>query len=84
MTRIAKLYAQFLAESDGPLSFRDFERLLDALGFELKRIRGSHRHYRHPRVPEVLTVLPEGKDAKRYQLRALRDMIERYGLSINE
>ena len=29
---------------------------------------GSHHHYVHPDVPEVLTVQPDGKDAKRYQV----------------
>ena len=31
------------------LSFRDFERLLVALGFKLKRQSGSHRIYGHQR-----------------------------------
>lgn len=66
MTQIAKLYAGILTNPAGTISFRDFERLLVAFGFTLDRTKGSHRQYIHPNVPFVLTVLPEGKDAKRY------------------
>jgi predicted RNA binding protein YcfA (HicA-like mRNA interferase family) len=84
MTRIAKLYAEIIGNPQAAVSFRDFERLIEALGFELKRIHGSHRHYKHPDVPELLTVLPEGKNVKRYLLRELRDMVERYQLGVEE
>jgi predicted RNA binding protein YcfA (HicA-like mRNA interferase family) len=69
MTQIAKFYARLLANPDASISFRDFERLLVVFGFTLDRTKGSHRQYTHPNVPWVLTVLPEGKDAKRYQVR---------------
>ena len=84
MTQIAKLYAYLLANPGGTISFRDFERLLVAFGFALDRTKGSHRQYTHPNVPFVLTVLPEGKDAKRYQIRRFLDMIDQFGLSIGE
>lgn len=84
MTQIAKLYARLLANQNTAISFRDFERLLLAFGFTLDRIKGSHRQYTHPAVPFVLTVLPEGKDAKRYQIRRFLDMIDQFGLSIGE
>ena len=58
--------------------------MLEAFGFEHKRTAGSHRHYVHPDVPWVLTVQPDGKDAKRYQVRRLLDIIAEYDLSIDE
>lgn len=50
MTRTAKLYAAILANPDASHSFRDFERLLLAFGFEHKRTSGSHRIYTHSDV----------------------------------
>jgi len=84
MTQIAKLYAWLLANPRGSLSFSDFERLLAAFGFRLERIKGSHRQYSHDAVPWVFTVLPEGKDAKRYQVRRFLDMVDEFGLSMDE
>ena len=82
MTQIAKLYAYALANPRG-LSFREFERLLEAFGFEHVRTVGSHRHYKHSNVPEMLTILPERKAAKPYQVRRLLDMIDEFGLSFD-
>jgi predicted RNA binding protein YcfA (HicA-like mRNA interferase family) len=64
------------------ISFRDFEMLLKACGFRYQGTTGSHRHYRHISVPWVFTV-PDGKDAKRYQVRRLLDIIREYNLSID-
>jgi len=57
----------------GSISFRDFEALLIALGFELKRQKSSHRIYVHPRAPRPFPVQPDGGDAKRYQVKELRE-----------
>jgi predicted RNA binding protein YcfA (HicA-like mRNA interferase family) len=84
MVRISKLYAQLLIDSRATLAFRDFERLLEAFGFRLDRTRGSHRQYVHPGAPFVLTVQPDGKDAKRYQVRQFLDMVAEFGLSMEE
>ncbi len=68
MVKPAKLFERLLA-GQRTLSFRDFERLLRALGFQLARTTGSHRQYVHPFVPRPFPVQPDGKDAKRYQIR---------------
>lgn len=82
MTQIAKLYAWILANPRAALSFRDFERLLSAFGFVLVRTVGSHRQYAHPRVSRPFPVQPEGKNAKRYQVREFLDIIEKFDLSM--
>ena len=56
MTRPSKLHANLLANPAQVIGFRDFERLLAAAGFVCKRERGSHKSWRHPAMPEVLTV----------------------------
>ena len=65
----------------GTIAFRDLEHLLLALGFKHARTSGSHRIYVHPRVQRPLSIQPIGKDAKRYQIRQLRDMIYEFGLT---
>nr|WP_315380194.1 type II toxin-antitoxin system HicA family toxin [uncultured Sphingomonas sp.] len=84
MVRVSKLYALLLEDQRATLAFRDFERLLAAFGFRLDRIKGSHRQYVHPATPFVLTVQPDGKDAKRYQVRQFLDMVAEFGLSMEE
>ena len=82
MTKSDKLYDQLLESTARSVSFADFERLLSAFGFFHKRTVGSHRHYRHPGVPFVLTINPSGKDAHRYQLRRLLELVEEFGLQM--
>lgn len=84
MTKPSKLYAGLLANPAQVISFRDFERLLAAAGFERKRERGSHKSYRHPAVAEVLTVQPNGKDAQPYQMRKFLDMMRRHALEVED
>ena len=83
MTKPDKLYQQLLASSSRTISFRDFERLLEAFGWVHKRTRGSHRHYTHVKVPTVLTINPDGKTAHRYQVRLLLEFVEAYGLHMD-
>ncbi|CAN5332097.1 hypothetical protein BH10PSE13_BH10PSE13_20360 [soil metagenome] len=84
MVKPAKLLQRLIQGQHG-ISFRDFERILIALGFEWKRTKGSHRHYLHPKVPRPFPVQPDkSNDAKRYQIRELLELIEAYGLHIEE
>jgi predicted RNA binding protein YcfA (HicA-like mRNA interferase family) len=68
----------------GNLSFRELEVLLRRLGFSLDRVRGSHRIYSHPKLVRPFPVQPAGGDAKRYQVRELRDIIVRHRLQIGK
>lgn len=84
MSKIAKLFASVYTNPGAALSFRDFERLLLAFGFVFVRQRGSHRSYKHPEAQRMLVVQPRGKDAKGYQIRQFLDMVEEYGLTIDD
>jgi predicted RNA binding protein YcfA (HicA-like mRNA interferase family) len=84
MTKPSKLYEQLLANPNTIISFRDFIRLLEAFGFVHKRTKGSHRSYRHPEVPDVLTVQPLGKDAASYQVDRFLELVERFDLHMAE
>jgi predicted RNA binding protein YcfA (HicA-like mRNA interferase family) len=82
MTRITKLYARALA-NPGSLSFREFEWLVQAIGFVELRQRGSHRSFRHPTRADLLVIQPRGAEAKDYQVREFLDMVSESGLEPN-
>jgi predicted RNA binding protein YcfA (HicA-like mRNA interferase family) len=84
MTRPDKLYRLLVSSASRTINFRDFERQLRAFGFELDRTVGSHRQYVHPAIPRAFPVQPDGKDAKRYQVREFLELVERYGLHLAE
>jgi predicted RNA binding protein YcfA (HicA-like mRNA interferase family) len=80
MTQRKKLQSLLRDAYRKPIAFRDFEKLLKAYGFTHARTTGSHRQYTHPKVPRAFPVQPEGKDAKRYQVRELLALIDQYDL----
>lgn len=84
MVKPAKLYEQLLQSTSRSIAYRDFIALVEALGFVHVRTRGSHQAYSHAACPRLLILQPKGKDAKRYQVRELLDMIEEYGLTLEE
>lgn len=83
MTRPDKLYAFLLTNPSIDISFRDFEALLVAFGFEMRSGKGSHRNYKHPDVPVLLTIQPRGKDALPYQLKRLLELVREYDLHMD-
>ena len=76
------LYEKVLS-GQGTIAFLDFEALLSALGFVFRGQKGSHRIYLHKAVDRPFPIQPDGKDAKRYQVRELRDMIRKYGIGLD-
>ena len=81
MTRIEKLYASLVANR-AAMRFGDFERVLQAFGFTLDRINGSHHNYKHPGVPRMLSIQPRGGKAKPYQIDQFLDIVEEFGLEM--
>lgn len=60
------------------VDFRDLWRPLEAVGFELDRIRGSHHVLRHPRVPRPVVLQEVVGQAKAYQVRQVLEVIGSY------
>jgi predicted RNA binding protein YcfA (HicA-like mRNA interferase family) len=83
MVKPVKLYALLLQSSSRSIAYRDFEKLVLAFGFNFVRMNGSHAIYTHPKLPRPFPIQPEGKDAKRYQVRELLELIEQYALTLN-
>lgn len=84
MVRPSKLYALLLQSTSRSVSFRDFVALVEAFGFVHSRTKGSHQSFGHDHCPKLLVLQSIGKDAKRYQVREFLDMVEEYGLSMDE
>jgi predicted RNA binding protein YcfA (HicA-like mRNA interferase family) len=68
----------------GQIRFRDLQRLILKLGFRLDRIRGSHHIYVHPKATRPLNVQPIGNEAKQFQVRQLKVMIEEFDLRLED
>jgi predicted RNA binding protein YcfA (HicA-like mRNA interferase family) len=82
--RPEKLLQRIRAGNCANVDFKDFVRLNEALGFELRRIRGSHRIYKHPVLGLRLEIQPRGQEAKTYQVRQLLVLIAEYDLRLRE
>jgi predicted RNA binding protein YcfA (HicA-like mRNA interferase family) len=64
------------------VGFAEFRRLIEAFGFELRRVSGSHHIYRHPQVPRPLSLQPREREAKPYQIKQFLEMVEEFGLTM--
>lgn len=65
------------------IRFNDAVHLAEAFGFATRRIRGSHHIMLHPLVPAAVNLQPDRNgNAKLYQLRQLVDLVETYGLKL--
>jgi predicted RNA binding protein YcfA (HicA-like mRNA interferase family) len=64
------------------VAFADMRSLVEDLGFELRRVSGSHHIFAHPDIPELLNLQDARGQAKPYQVRQLLRLIERYDLKL--
>ena len=84
MGRHAKLLAQLLGgRADANIGFDAMCALLRRLGFE-QRTRGSHHVFRRSGVEELINLQCDGDKAKVYQVRQVRTVLVRYGLTMIE
>lgn len=56
-------------------------QLVEAYGFKLQRIRGSHYTYSHSACPLLWSLQEVRGEAKAYQLRQFLRLVERYDLT---
>lgn len=78
-----KLLEKALAGSKN-IRFSDFVTLVEAFGFELSRIRGSHHIFKHPDVPELLNLQDSKGEVKPYQVRQFLQLVEQYSLQLED
>ncbi len=66
------------------IRFSDMVALVEACGFHLSRIRGSHHIFAHPQVPELVNLQEVGGKAKPYQIHQFLRLVERYNLTMKD
>lgn len=66
------------------VTFPDLVRLVESLGFRAAGGRGSHRVFSHPAVTELINLQEERGQAKRYQVRQVASLVQRYDLRLEE
>ncbi len=66
------------------VAFGDCCALAYALGFELRRVNGSHHVFAHPDIRELINLQSVRGQAKPYQVRQLVRLVDRYDLKIED
>jgi predicted RNA binding protein YcfA (HicA-like mRNA interferase family) len=78
-----KLLAKILAGSKN-VQFSDMTSLVEAFGFRLSRINGSHFIFVHPEIPELVNLQEYKGKAKPYQVRQFLQLVEQYDLDLGD
>ena len=66
------------------VSFGDLCNLAEGLGFEMRRVSGSHHVFAHPDIPQLINLQSLRGQAKPYQVRQLLRLVERYDLRLKD
>ena len=80
-----RLYERILQGSTANVRFSDLTRLVEALGYELRRVRGDHHLFKHPQIEKKLNLQPaRSGDAKPYQVDQVANAIRLYDLRLED
>ncbi len=79
-----KLLARLARGEMANVAFGDLCGLAERLGFELRRVSGSHHVFAHTEIPELVNLQSVRGQAKPYQLRQLMRLVERYDLRLED
>ena len=75
-------YLKKLLAAPANARFEDVRRLVEAFGFRLARVSGSHHLFVHPSINELLNLQEVGGEAKPYQVRQFLRLVERHNLTL--
>ncbi|MDZ7291428.1 MAG: type II toxin-antitoxin system HicA family toxin [candidate division KSB1 bacterium] len=78
-----KLLEKILSSSRN-VKFTEMVTLVEAFGFHLSRIRGSHHIFAHPQVRELVNLQNVKGKVKPYQIHQFLQLIERYNLQLGD
>ena len=78
-----KLLKKLLAGSKN-IRFGDLVALVEAFGFHLERVRGSHHVFEHPSVPEIVNLQNRKGNAVPYQVKQFLELIEQHNLQLGD
>ena len=83
MTKKRKLIQKLLSGSKD-IRFSDAQSAIEAFGFHLDRVSGSHHIYIHPEVKELINLQDVNGKAKPYQIKQFLEIVERYNLELED
>lgn len=83
MVKKRKLFDKLLSGSKN-VRFEEFTILIEAFGFTLDRIKGSHRIYKHMAIPRSFPVQSMKGKAKPYQIEQFLKIVEQYNLQLDD
>lgn len=63
--------------------FQEFVSLVEAFGFQLSRINGSHHIFVHLQSRQSINIQNENGKAKPYQIHQFLKLIERYNIEMS-
>lgn len=71
--------------SQASVRFRDLCRLVEAIGYKLRRQKGSHHVFAHAGRPELpmINLRSDGATAKVYQVRQVVRLIDEHKLEVS-
>ena len=78
-----KLLERALAGSKN-IRFAEMVTLVEAFGFRLSRVSGSHHIFVHPHAQELVNLQDVEGKAKPYQVRQFLQLVERYNLKLGD
>jgi len=64
--------------------FSEMVTLVEAFGFHLSRVKGSHHIFVHGEIQELVNLQNVNGKAKPYQVRQFLKLVERYNLELED
>jgi predicted RNA binding protein YcfA (HicA-like mRNA interferase family) len=84
MSTNAKKTLQKILGGSTNVRFAEMVSLVEAFGFRLDRVRGSHHIFVHPDLDRLLNLQEVKGKAKPYQIRQFLKLVEEYNLRMEE
>lgn len=79
-----KKLLQRIIKNQNNIKFNDVVILMEALGFSLDRINGSHHIFKHQDIPVLINIQRVKDEAKPYQIRQLLKLIEKHNVELKD
>jgi predicted RNA binding protein YcfA (HicA-like mRNA interferase family) len=79
-----RLLLRSLLAGSKNVRFTDMVGLVEAFGFRLARISGSHHIFVHPSISELVNLQNVSGQAKPYQIRQFLKLMEKYDLKLED
>jgi predicted RNA binding protein YcfA (HicA-like mRNA interferase family) len=83
MSKKRKLLQKVISGSKN-IHFHELVGLVEAFGFSLVRVNGSHHIFTHPEIPELVNLQNRNGKSVPYQVRQFIILIEEYALTLED